>query len=52
MKKSLWVLAAVMAAVAAQAQTTDTLKKFKDSGAATMGVRESSGAGPARTHRP
>ena len=44
MKKSLWVLAAVAAAMATQAQTTDTLKKIKDSGAATMGVRESSGA--------
>ena len=44
MKKSLWLLAAVAAAMAAQAQTTDTLKKIKDSGAATMGVRESSGA--------
>jgi glutamate/aspartate transport system substrate-binding protein len=43
MKKSLFVLATV-AAFAAQAQTTDTLKKIKDSGAATMGVRESSGA--------
>ncbi|HVK31976.1 MAG TPA: amino acid ABC transporter substrate-binding protein [Burkholderiaceae bacterium] len=43
MKKSLLVLAAV-AAFAAQAQTTDTLKKIKDSGSATMGVRESSGA--------
>jgi glutamate/aspartate transport system substrate-binding protein len=43
MKKSLLVLASV-AAFAAQAQTTDTLKKIKDSGSATMGVRESSGA--------
>jgi glutamate/aspartate transport system substrate-binding protein len=43
MKKSLLVLATV-AAFAAQAQTTDTLKKIKDSGAVTMGVRESSGA--------
>jgi glutamate/aspartate transport system substrate-binding protein len=43
MKKSLLVLAAV-AAFAAQAQTTDTLKKIKDTGTATMGVRESSGA--------
>ena len=43
MKKSLRVLATV-AAFAAQAQTTDTLKKIKDSGSATMGVRESSGA--------
>jgi glutamate/aspartate transport system substrate-binding protein len=43
MKKSLFVLAAV-AAFAAHAQTNDTLKKIKDSGAVTMGVRESSGA--------
>ncbi len=43
MKKSLLVLATV-AAFTAQAQTTDTLKKMKDSGSATMGVRESSGA--------
>jgi glutamate/aspartate transport system substrate-binding protein len=43
MKKSLLVLA-TLAAFAAHAQTTDTLKKIKDSGAATMGVRESSGA--------
>jgi glutamate/aspartate transport system substrate-binding protein len=39
----LFVLA-TLAAFAAQAQTTDTLKKIKDSGAVTMGVRESSGA--------
>jgi glutamate/aspartate transport system substrate-binding protein len=43
MNKSLFVLAAV-AAFAAQAQTTDTLKKIKDNASATMGVRESSGA--------
>jgi len=43
MKKSLLVLA-TLAAFAAQAQTTDTLKKIKDTGVATMGVRESSGA--------
>lgn len=43
MKKSLLVLA-TLAAFAAQAQTNDTLKKIKDSGSATMGVRESSGA--------
>jgi glutamate/aspartate transport system substrate-binding protein len=47
MKKSIWVSAAVLAAAvgatgAAQAQ--DTLKKIKDSGSITMGVRESSGA--------
>ncbi|NRF69302.1 amino acid ABC transporter substrate-binding protein [Aquincola sp. S2] len=44
MKKSLFVLAALAAAGLAQAQATDTLKKIKDSGAVTMGVRESSGA--------
>jgi glutamate/aspartate transport system substrate-binding protein len=43
MKKSLFVLA-TLAAFAVQAQTTDTLKKIKDTGAVTMGVRESSGA--------
>ncbi len=43
MKKSLIVLA-TLAAFAAHAQTTDTLKKIKDSGAVSMGVRESSGA--------
>ncbi|MES2890133.1 MAG: amino acid ABC transporter substrate-binding protein [Pseudomonadota bacterium] len=41
MKKTLFAMAAVMAFGVAQA---DTLKKIKDSGAATMGVRESSGA--------
>jgi glutamate/aspartate transport system substrate-binding protein len=42
MKKPLWILAAALAtAGAAQA---DTLKKIKDSGSVTMGVRESSGA--------
>ncbi|MFZ2989683.1 amino acid ABC transporter substrate-binding protein [Ideonella sp.] len=44
MKKSLLVLAALSAVTAAQAQTTDTLKKIKDSGSVTMGVRESSGS--------
>jgi glutamate/aspartate transport system substrate-binding protein len=46
MKTSLWTLAAaaaLMTAGAAQAQS-DTLKKIKDSGTVTMGVRESSGA--------
>jgi glutamate/aspartate transport system substrate-binding protein len=45
MKKTLLATVALMAAVA-QAQTapSDTLKKIKDSGSATMGVRESSGA--------
>ena len=41
MKKSLLVAAALLAAGIAQA---DTLAKIKSSGAATMGVRESSGA--------
>ena len=44
MKKSLLVAALIATAFAAQAQTTDTLKKIKDSGAVTMGVRGSSGA--------
>lgn len=44
MKKSLLLLAALSAMGVAQAQTTDTLKKIKDSGSVTMGVRESSGA--------
>ncbi len=43
MKKSLLVIAAMLAMTGAQAQS-DTLKKIKDSGSATMGVRESSGA--------
>jgi glutamate/aspartate transport system substrate-binding protein len=43
MKKSLLVLAAAFVAVGS-AQAQDTLKKIKDSGAVTMGVRESSGA--------
>jgi glutamate/aspartate transport system substrate-binding protein len=41
MKKSLLVVAALLAFGTAQA---DTLKKIKDSGTITMGVRESSGA--------
>ncbi len=49
MKKSMFVRAvavasAMVAVGAVQAQATDTLKKIKDTGAATMGVRESSGA--------
>src|SRR5580692_3939038 len=45
MNKSLMVAAALLAsAVVAQAQTTDTLKKIKDTGAVVMGVRSSSGA--------
>lgn len=43
MKKTL-IVAALLTAALAQAQTTDTLKKIKDSGAVTMGVRETSGA--------
>jgi glutamate/aspartate transport system substrate-binding protein len=44
MKKAL-IAAAVVLAATAQAQTaSDTLKKIKDSGSVTMGVRESSGA--------
>src|SRR5262245_38710923 len=43
MKKSLLVLAAAfVAASAAQAQSSDTLKKIKDTGKVVMGVRESS----------
>jgi len=42
MKKSILVAFAVLAIGAAQAE--DTLKKIKDSGSVTMGVRESSGA--------
>lgn len=41
MNKSLWLMAALLAAGVAQA---DTLTKIKEAGAATMGVRESSGA--------
>jgi glutamate/aspartate transport system substrate-binding protein len=44
MKKSLLALALAAAAFGVQAQANDTLKKIKDSGSATMGVRESSGA--------
>jgi glutamate/aspartate transport system substrate-binding protein len=44
MLKHSFFVAAMLAAFAVQAQTTDTLKKNKDSGAASMGVRESSGA--------
>ena len=42
LKKSILVLFAALAVGAVHAQ--DTLKKIKDSGSATMGVRESSGA--------
>jgi len=45
MNKSLMVAAALLAsAVVAQAQTTDTLKKIKETGSVVMGVRGSSGA--------
>jgi len=44
MKKSYLVATLLAAAVAAQAQTTDTLKKIKDTGSVVMGVRGSSGA--------
>ena len=44
MKKSILVATLLAAAFAAQAQTTDTLKKIKDTGAVVMGVRGSSGA--------
>ncbi|MFC3684007.1 amino acid ABC transporter substrate-binding protein [Hydrogenophaga luteola] len=43
MKKTLLAVAAVLAASTAMAQATDTLKKIKDSGSITLGVRESSG---------
>ncbi|PXW91954.1 hypothetical protein C7444_1281, partial [Sphaerotilus hippei] len=38
------LLSALVVTGAAQAQSTDTLKKIKDSGSITLGVRESSGA--------
>jgi glutamate/aspartate transport system substrate-binding protein len=44
MKTSLLLAALLATAVAAQAQTTDTLKKIKDTGSVVMGVRSSSGA--------
>ncbi len=44
MKKSLIALAALLVTGLVHAQATDTLKKIKDSGSVTMGVRESSGA--------
>ncbi len=44
MKKSLIAAAALLATGVAFAQASDTLKKIKDSGTVTMGVRESSGA--------
>ena len=42
LKKSILVLFAMLAVGAAHAQ--DTLKKIKDSGSITLGMRESSGA--------
>jgi glutamate/aspartate transport system substrate-binding protein len=44
LSRSLLLAAATLAAGAVQAQSNDTLKKIKDSGSVTMGVRESSGA--------
>ena len=44
MKKFLFLTVALACASVAQAQSSDTLKKIKDSGTVTMGVRESSGA--------
>ena len=45
MKKTLLAATVLLAAaVSAQAQTSDTLKKIKDTGTVTMGVRGSSGA--------
>ncbi len=44
MKKTVLALVALAALGTAQAQTTDTLKKIKDTGTITLGVRESSGA--------
>ena len=48
MKKLAWfsgsVTGLILTCGLATAQTTDTLKKIKDSGAVTMGVREASGA--------
>ncbi len=44
MNKSLLVATLLATAFTAQAQTADTLKKIKDTGAVVMGVRSSSGA--------
>ena len=44
MKKTVFALSVALLVAGAQANTSDTLKKIKDSGAVTMGVRESSGA--------
>ena len=44
MKKTLLAVSALLATSAVMAQASDTLKKIKDTGAVTMGVRESSGS--------
>jgi glutamate/aspartate transport system substrate-binding protein len=44
MKQYLFAVSLAVATLASQAQATDTLKKIKDSGSITLGVRESSGA--------
>ena len=44
MKKTMLAISALLATTAVMAQTSDTLKKIKDSGSVTMGVRESSGS--------
>jgi glutamate/aspartate transport system substrate-binding protein len=44
MKQLVLAVAMAVAAIGAQAQANDTLKKIKDSGSITMGVRDSSGA--------
>ena len=44
MKKTLFAAAALALLASGAAQAADTLAKIKDSGSATMGVRESSGA--------
>ncbi len=44
MKKTLFTVAALLAMSSSMAQSTDTLKKIKDTASVTMGVRESSGA--------
>ncbi|MBN8505343.1 MAG: amino acid ABC transporter substrate-binding protein [Burkholderiales bacterium] len=44
MKRMVLAVSLAAAALAVQAQANDTLKKIKDSGSVTMGVRESSGA--------
>ncbi len=44
LRRALLAAAAVLAVGGVHAQASDTLKKIKDSGSVTMGVRESSGA--------